>query len=194
MARRVEVHCIAGLAGIVPFISAGTRGMETAIEQLLPGVDAHHWLQVNWKAARNAILKRAKGAKEKPIVILVGHSKGAQKIIFIARDLQKQAGIAVHYLAGVDPTALFPGEEVMAPPESVALVHEFWSTRGLPMNWPLLNRKLQPSGKGGGKYVIPRHWPEGRHKVFEVDAGHIPIMSHPRTRGIILDTIDGVVP
>jgi hypothetical protein len=193
MARRVEAHCIAGLAGIVPFISAGTRNMETAIEKLLPGVEATHWLQVRWKGARDAILKRAKAAGDKPIVVLVGHSKGAQKIIFIARDLQKH-GISVHYLAGVDPTALLPGEEVMAPPESVGLVHEFWSTRGFPMNWPLLNRKVFPGGRGGGKYVVPRHWSPDRHKIFEIDAGHVPIMSHAKTRKIILDTIDGVVP
>jgi hypothetical protein len=190
----VEAHGIGGLGGIVPLISAGTRKLEGAVESIAPGVNAHHWLQVGWKGALKQILANYKRTGQRPLVVLWGHSKGAQKVVFIARELHK-AGLAVHYMAGIDPTALFPGEEKMTVPENVKFTDEFWSTVGVPLNWPLLNRKLFPGGGGGGKYVYPKAWGADRYKVHVMQGwGHIPVASAPFVQKRILTKIDEVLP
>jgi hypothetical protein len=193
MPRPVEVHFIGGLGGFFPPISAGTRKLEKQTEQLLPGVEAYHWLQIGWKGARNRVLANYKRTKEKPIIIIGGHSKGAQKAIFMARDLER-AGLGVHYIAGIDATAIFPWEEKMTVPHNVGFVDEFWSTVG-PLNFPLINRKCFPNGSGGGKYVYPKEWDADRYKVHVMKGwGHIPIASAPFVQERILTKIDEVVP
>jgi hypothetical protein len=192
--RAIEAHFIGGLGGFFPPISAGTRRLETQTEKIMPGVDARHWLQVEWKGARNQIIANAKRTGQKPLVILGGHSKGAQKAIFIAKDLEK-AGLGVFYLAGIDATALFPGESPMAVPPNVGFTDEFWSTIALPFNAPLISRKLAPSGRLGGKYVYPKNWGEDRYQIHEIrGTTHIGVASAQQTQSRILDRIDEVVP
>lgn len=190
----VEAHFIGGLGGFFPPVSAGTRSLEKGTEKILPGVEAHHWLQIGWKGARNMIIENYKRTKVKPIIVTAGHSKGAQKIIFLARDLQKH-GLAVHYAAGIDATALLPGEAKMEVPENVAFVDEFWSTVGFPLNFPLISRTMFPNGMGGGKFVYPKHWGAERYQVHKIKgAGHIPVASFPFVQKRILSKIDEVVP
>jgi hypothetical protein len=193
MNRPVEAHFIGGLGGFFPPISAGTRKLEKQTEKILPGVEAHHWLQVGWKGARNRVLKNYKASGVKPIIIIAGHSKGAQKAVFMARDLEK-AGLGVHYIAGIDPTAIFPWEERLTVPQNVGFVDEFWSTVG-PLNFPLINRKCFPNGASGGKYVYPASWGEDRFKVHVMKGwGHIPVASAPFVQQRILTKIDEIVP
>jgi len=194
MPRPVEAHFIGGLGGFFPPVSAGTRNLETKTENLLPGVEAHHWLQIGWKGARNQVLANHKRTKVKPIIIICGHSKGAQKAVFMARDLEN-AGLGVHYIAGIDATALFPGESPMAVPPNVGYVDEFWSTIMFPFNAPLMSRKLAPSGRLGGKYVYPKNWDSERYKIHEIRGStHIGVASAKEVQARILDRIDEVVP
>lgn len=194
MSRPIEAHFIGGLGGIFPPISAGTRSLETRTEKLLPGVEAHHWLQIEWKRPRNIIIENYKRTKQKPVVVICGHSKGAQKAIFMARDLEK-AGLGVHYIAGIDATALFPGESPMAVPPNVGFVDEFWSTIAFPLNAPLFSRKLAPSGRLGGKYVYPKGWDADRYQIHEIRGStHIGVASAREVQARILAKIDEVVP
>jgi hypothetical protein len=194
MSRPVEAHFIGGLGGFFPPVSAGTRRLETQTEKILPGVQAYHWLQIGWKGARGQILSNYKRTRIKPIIVLCGHSKGAQKAVFLAKDLEK-AGLGVHYLAGIDATALFPGESPMAVPPNVGFTDEFWSTIMFPLNAPLMSRKLAPSGRLGGKYVYPKAWGEERYKIHEIRGStHIGVASAKAVQARILDKIDEVVP
>lgn len=188
MKQRVECHVFAGLGGF--FTSGGTKAIEKLIDDLPHEAEAHHHYHREWSATAAAIIARQRKYQDSPIVILIGHSYGAWKCQQIALRL-KTFVITVHYVAGIDPTALPLGADPMRIPTNVLEVDEFWSTRGL-FNAPLSVRKRHPDGSRGGKYVYPTGI---RPRVFELPGtGHIPAARHPTTVNTIVARVRKLLP
>ena len=170
MAKRIENHVFAGLAG------AGDT------ESLCEQIGGTHWFHYEWEQCLDGIVTRWRNYGDTPTIILTGHSYGAKRCAQIASALSSY-GIRVDYIAGIDPTALFPGQSPMVIGPNVDLVHEFWSEWFFPLNLPLINRKWKPSGKGGGKFVYSN--PATPHKHFDIPTGHIATAGHKTTRNVI---------
>lgn len=176
--QRAEVHVVAGLAGFLPFISYGTRALDKLFDEISPIWDATHWLHSSWEKVAEGIIARARRYKDKPKVILVGHSYGAWRIIQIALRLQSY-NIRVDLLVGIDPTCLpkrEKGQRVhpMVLPKNVDRCIEIWATVSGP---PKSCRRRAPDGSKGGMYVIPQEL-EHRHELTKVAAAHIPVAAH----------------
>ena len=180
--KRIEIHVIAGLGGF--FTARGTKALDQIFDDISPVWDATHWYHGSWEKCSNGIIHRVKRYKDKPIIILVGHSYGALRNQQIAVKL-KEEGIGVAYIAGIDPTALPFRHPPMRIPTNVEYVDEFWSTRGL-FNMPLRVRKRKPDGSRGGKYTYSSRT---AHKTQEVRGGHIPCASADQTRKTILNKV-----
>ena len=170
---RIECHVIAGLGG--PFFAAGTKRLDALMDALSPEWDATHWWHRQWEQVFDGILKRARTHKDKPVIILIGHSYGCLRAIQISRRL-KTHGIGVDYIAAIDPTALPMGEPKMTVPSNVTYVDEFWSDKWF-LNFPYAARWRDPSGAAGGKYVYVNNDP--LHTVQIIDKGHVATASDP---------------
>lgn len=187
--KRVESHIFAGLGGW--FTSAGTRAIQSLLDDLPSPAKTEHHYHREWEATADRIIANIKHHGDKPIVILGGHSYGAWKAQQIAKRLAALR-IRVDYLYGIDPTALPSGAEPMVVTDNVAFIDEFWSTSGW-FNAPLWKRRLKPDGSQGGRYVYPPHWGEDRRHITVVPGGHIPCASADVTRRTIVNHVRGLL-
>lgn len=178
----VVIH---GLMGVFPFISYGTRALDRLLDALPSTPDSRDFLQSDWLSAWKHIqdCKRRYGGIQ---VVLIGHSMGCYRNIQIAEKCQK-AGIAVRYIAAIDPTAInrLFGMKPMVVPSRVGQVDEFWASSGFPKS----ARDGDPTGKRGGRYI----YGDQSHKVINVLAAHIPIASHPTVVSHIVAQVKGML-
>lgn len=183
--KRIPI-VIHGLAGVFPFISYGTKGIDKLIDALPPSQDSRDFLQSDWQSAWRYIqdCKRKHGAIE---VILIGHSMGCYRAIQIAEKC-RAARIDVAYIAAIDPTAInrLFGMKPMIVPQGVAYVDEFWASSG----FPKAARDGDPTGRRGGRYIYSE---DQDRKVFNVLAGHIPSASHPTVVSHIVTRVKGLL-
>lgn len=183
--KRVECHVIAGLGGW--FFSGGTRNLDKLFDKLSDVWDSTHWWHRSWEQCADGIIARRNRYKDHPVVILIGHSYGALRCQKIASRLAAH-GITVHYIAGIDPTALPWNHPPMRIPSNVKEVDEFHATSG----WPKWARRRDPSGLRGGKYIYPPRWP-GHKLVRIIPGGHVACASNLRVVNAILAKVKALV-
>ncbi len=181
---RVECHLFSGL--LSAGAEDGTKELERLIDDLPSTVDAHHHHHRRWKKVLKGILERHKELGSATI-ILIGHSYGALRCQQIAKKLNSE-DISVAYVAGVDPTALFAWQSSMKLSKNIDFIDEFHATRGFPHN----ARKHDPSGKSGGKFIVPDEI-EHAHTVTKILGSHIKSASSPITREKILESIEKIL-
>lgn len=182
--KRVECHVIAGLGGLL--FARGTKALDKLFDEISPIWDATHWWHRSWDKCAEGIIARQKRFRDKPTVILVGHSYGALRCQQIASRL-RQNGITVDYIAGIDPTALPANVPTMNIPKNVRFVDEFWATSG----WPALRRWFTPDGSRGGRFVVRGSWTTYRRKT--VKGGHVACASNPITVRRIVEKVKELV-
>jgi hypothetical protein len=181
---RVECHIFSGL--LSAGAEDGTKELERLIDDLPSTVDAHHHHHRRWKKVLKGILERHE-EQGSATIILIGHSYGALRCQQIAKKLNSE-DISVAYVAGIDPTALFSWQPSMKLSKNINLVDEFHATRGFPYS----ARKNDPSGKGGGKFIVPGEL-EGVHTTTKVPGPHIKCAASPITREKILEAVRDLV-
>jgi hypothetical protein len=187
---RTEIHLFSGLGDGLFGIDRGVRELEKLIDDMPYVADARMWRYRQWEKVSDDIIQRhlTQPQRDDPIVIFIGHSKGAQAAVNAAQRLEA-FGIETDLLVGIDPTALLPGEPPMKVPASTREAMEFWSDRGL-LNWPLRMRKKFPDGQFGGKFTYGST-PSPVRVV--VPAGHIPVASHEVTRNRITARVRAIL-
>jgi pimeloyl-ACP methyl ester carboxylesterase len=182
---RIEAHAIAGLGGWL--FDRGTRALDKLLDEMSPVWDCTHWQEGQWEKAYDAILARAKTHKDKPKIILIGHSYGCLRAIQIARRL-REINMRVAYIAAIDPTAITRKEPPMTIPNNVDWVDEFWASSG----FPAAARNREPDGSAGGRYVVPAGM-EKRHTLAKYPVRHIPLASHPPVVSAIVGRVREIV-
>ncbi len=176
---RTEIHIFSGLGGW--WFSGGTRTLEFMIDSLPFEADAQHHRHQAWEKVADGIITRARKWGPPDVCILTGHSYGALRCQQIATRLAWHK-IPVHYLAGIDPTALPRNHPPMLISRNVLHVDEFYAGRG----WPARARKRDPSGAKGGKYI----YPFGIDYIqYFVGGGHVACAKHPTTQKVILNYV-----
>jgi len=181
---RFECHIFSGL--LSAGAEVGTKELERLIDDLPSTIDAHHHHHGRWKKVLKGILERH-GKHGPAKIILIGHSYGALRCQQIAKKLNSE-DISVAYVGGIDPTALFSWQPSMKLSKNITLVDEFHATRGFPYS----ARKNDPSGEGGGKYIIPAEL-EYIHTVTKVPGSHVKCASASITRQKVLKAIKSLL-
>lgn len=187
---RHECHLFAGLGG--PFCAGGLKLIEKFIDKLdwsseLPKeADAHLHMHQEYMRVAREIVDRAQEDGKPDSIIIVGFSWGSLVALEVARYLQR-FNLKVDYLAGIDPTAIFPWMKPMIIPENVKLCDEFWASSGPPAR----ARKKHPGGKGGGMYLNPHSVPY--NGPYKYQSGHIPLARNKDVRGRIVDQVKELV-
>ena len=182
MPHRIECHVFGGLGW--PFTSRGVKELDNLIDKMDPIWDASVWPHSRYKSVLSGILSKWQGKTKKPVIALVGHSYGALRCIQIA-DALAEEGFKVHYIGGIDPTALWPWMKKMHVPPNVVTVDEFWASSGFPAN----ARRRSPSGKRGGMYIKNS---VSKHKIFKYKSAHIPLASNKKVHERIVKMIGEV--
>ena len=182
--HRAECFLFSGLAAAGS--RRGTRALEKLIDELPLEVDAKHQTHRKWTNVLDGIL--ARHIRFGPaLVLLIGHSYGALRCQQIAGNLNER-GITVSYIAGIDPTALPRRHTPMKITPNVELVDEFHAVSGP----PAARRKSDPSGKGGGRFIIPEVMHD-RHYLEEVPYPHIRSARSEEVRERILSKISEIL-
>ena len=177
---RTEAFGIGGLGG--HFTMKGIKTIEEIIDHLGPEIDMHSRLHGQWESVADGIIARHKHWGPADIIVLVGHSWGAKRVVEISQRLYSY-GIYVDYAAGIDPTRLLSGE--MRVPHNVKDVDEFWATSGVVA-------RGRSSGAPGCKYVYDHDW-SGTKKVTVIPGGHIACAKNKKTHGMIKSKVDALL-
>lgn len=146
-------------SSIIPGLQRGTRTLEKLIDKLgEPG--AEHYIHYEWPEVADKIIK------ERPDrVALLGHSQGVLAIAHVAQRL-RLAGIKVHYIGALDPTAAdFPMFG-----SNVYFLEEFHASSG----WPAITRRLTRGRNGACRKDAGFN---GIHRLHYVRASHVGLAS-----------------
>src|SRR5256885_10545115 len=96
--RAGNVYLLRGWIGI---FSTGIDNLGIKVNQA--GIHGQVFQEDQWRELAATIAKKYKGAKDPEPLILVGHSYGADDIVHIARELDKE-NVTVDLLVTIDPT------------------------------------------------------------------------------------------
>ena len=145
-------------SSIIPGLQRGTRTLERYLDSL--GSESEHYVWNEWQSVADNLIK------QKPDrVALIGHSNGVLAIANVANRL-RLAGIKVHYIGAIDPTAAdFPMFG-----SNVYFLEEFHATSG----WPAVTRWMT-NGRNGACRKDQGF--NGIHRLHYVRASHVGLAS-----------------
>ena len=158
-------------SSIIPGLQRGTRTLEKLIDKLgEPG--AEHYVWNEWPKVADAIIK------QKPDrVALLGHSNGVLAIANVAQRL-RLAGIKVHYIGALDPTAAdFPMFG-----SNVYFLEEFHASSG----WPAITRRLTKGRNGACRKDAGFN---GIHRLHYVRASHVGLASDSEVHKQVITSV-----
>lgn len=158
-------------SSIIPGLQRGTRTLEKLLDRL-GYADAQHFVWNEWKSVADNLIK------EKPDrVALIGHSNGTLAIAEVARRL-RLAGIKVHYVGAIDPTAAdFPTFG-----SNVYFLEEFHASSG----WPALTRWMTNNRNGA---CHKDNGFNGIHRLHYVKGSHVGVASDSEVHSTIIASV-----
>jgi len=158
-------------SSIIIGLQRGTRTLEKLIDKLgEPG--AEHYIHYEWPKVVDEIIK------QKPDrVALLGHSQGVLAIANVAQRL-RLAGIKVHYIGAIDPTAAdFPTFG-----SNVYFLEEFHASSG----WPAMTRRWTRGRNGACRKDAGFN---GIHRLHYVRASHVGCASDKDVHATIIASV-----
>jgi pimeloyl-ACP methyl ester carboxylesterase len=159
-------------SSIIPGLQRGTRTLEKLIDKLgEPG--AEHYVWNEYSAVADEIIKQRPDR-----VALIGHSNGVVACAEIAQSMLRLAGLKVHYIGAIDPTAAdFPTFG-----SNVYFLEEFHASSG----WPAIVRRLTRGRNGACRKDAGFN---GIHRLHYVRASHVGCASHKDVHATIIASV-----